>query len=192
MALTHSEQRQISQRYAAAAFSVAQQAGEEQATLDALLGLKIALQNDAELASIIHNPLIAKEALLELFAALLSKMKAPSSAHKAVALMVQHGRASLLPIVAECFQAQLDAQQQVIRGELVSATALEPAAIEAIATNLSSKTQSVALSHRVDPSIIGGLRVHLGSRMLDASVAGQLSRLQRQLIQSASLEVAAT
>lgn len=188
MALTYSEQKQISKRYAQAGFELALGAKEVSTTLDALSSLAQALEAHADLARAVHNPLLDPKALSAAFDGLLNAAKAPKSAKQLVGALVENGRAATLPHVAQAFQALADADDGVTRGELISATPLDDKAVEQIANALGKK---MILSARTDESLIGGLRIRLGSRMIDASVAGQLARLKKHLTQPMSAEKSA-
>lgn len=188
MALTHLEKKQISKRYARAAYELAAARGDAEQALEALQALASLIAGSDVLKQSIRSPLLPKDALAESFAAILAKFKAPKSALDLVSLAIRNGRASILPLLADSFQAQLDAAAGVVRGEIVSASELDRVTIEQIAADLSTKGRKVALSARTDASLIGGIRIYLGSQMIDASVAGQLSRLKQQLTKPALRE----
>jgi F-type H+-transporting ATPase subunit delta len=139
MALTYSEQKQISKRYAQAGFDLALSANDVPATLDALSALANALEAHEELARAVHNPLLDPKTLSAAFDALLNAAKAPKSAKQLVGTLVENGRAATLPHVVQAFQALADAHNGVTRGELISATPLDEAAIASIASSLGDK-----------------------------------------------------
>ena len=71
----------------------------------------------------------------------------------------------------------------VVAATVTSAAPLEKAEVAAIGARLESMTgQTVKLATAVDPSLIGGLTVRVGDRMIDASVRGRLERLRDQLV----------
>jgi len=192
MALTLSEQRKIARRYAQAGYDVSKAAGDAEKVLESLFALEQVITSSDVLKRVLNNPLPAKAQVAAVLAAVLGKVKAPKSALQMVNVVVENGRAPILPLIAKAFQACLDADSGVVRGELISAQPLDQKTVEDIAKSLSTKERSVKLNARTDESLLGGLRLHLGSQMVDASVAGRLSRIKRQLTQPISAESSAT
>jgi len=100
-----------------------------------------------------------------------------------VRLLDQRGRLTLLPAIAAELTRLLDAMRGVVAATVTSAAPLEKDEIAEIAARLESMTgQTVKLDTAVDPSLIGGLTVRVGDRMIDASVRGRLERLRDQLV----------
>jgi F-type H+-transporting ATPase subunit delta len=79
-----------------------------------------------------------------------------------------------------------DRRQGVTNATATSAAALRPDEIQALTTRLEQSTDGrVALDVQVDPSLLGGLVVRIGDRLIDGSVRGRLERLRNQLISGA-------
>lgn len=64
---------------------------------------------------------------------------------------------------------------------VTSVIALDPSQKQALETALTKKYGQITLQEKIDPSLIGGVSVTIGSQQLDASVAGKLSQLKQQL-----------
>jgi ATP synthase F1 delta subunit len=68
---------------------------------------------------------------------------------------------------------------------VTSAVELEPSVVESVGAEIEKKTgQTIELSSRVDPDILGGLRLQVGNMVLDASVRSRLDRLRREILQA--------
>ena len=168
-------------RYAEAAFQLATRDG----TFDAWaseLAVAAQLIGDPRAARIVGNPSVPRadrEATLD---RLLAKRVSPLVLNL-VRLLDQRGRLTLLPAIAAEFTRLLDAMRGVVAATVTSAAPLEKAEVAAIGARLESMTgQTVKLATAVDPSLIGGLTVQVGDRMIDASVRGRLERLRDQLV----------
>ena len=74
------------------------------------------------------------------------------------------------------------ANQNVVRGDLTSATPLAPEKAKAIEDSLSTVTgKKVQLTQHVDPTLIGGVVARIGSTVYDGSVKTQLAQLRHEL-----------
>lgn len=99
------------------------------------------------------------------------------------ALLVERRRSALLPGIAAAYRALLDAEEGLVRVELVSARPLAPEAAEAIGAAFAAGLgkRRFALQATRDPALLGGFVLKAGSVRLDRSAAGRLERLRREL-----------
>jgi F-type H+-transporting ATPase subunit delta len=96
-----------------------------------------------------------------------------------VGVLIGNRRLALLPQVAAAFGAQLAARRGQQVAEVISAHALTDTQRAQIAARLTEAGYSgVKLKEQVDPSILGGLIVRIGSRLYDNSIKSKLQRLQ--------------
>ncbi len=103
-----------------------------------------------------------------------------------VQLMLRRGRIEDLPRVAAEFRRLDDDRQGITNAVATSATELTPDEVRALTARLEQSTGgSIALDVEVDPSLLGGLVVRVGDRLIDGSVRGRLERLRNQLISGA-------
>jgi len=101
-------------------------------------------------------------------------------------LLVQRGRIEDLPQVAAEFRRLDNLRLGISPARVVSATALEPAEVNALIARLEEMTGGrIELEQEVDPSLLGGLTVRVGDRLIDGSVRGRLERLRNQLVSGA-------
>jgi len=107
------------------------------------------------------------------------KMGASDLTRNFVGLMAQKGRLSLLPEAMEGFSALLADERGERTAEVISAKPLSDMQREALRHNLQvSFSSDVKIDERVDPSLLGGLIVKVGSKMVDASLKSKLERLE--------------
>ncbi len=96
-----------------------------------------------------------------------------------VGVMIANRRLSLLPAVAEAFGAALAARRGQQVAHVTSAAPLSETQSAALVARLTeSGFSGVRLAARVDPAILGGLIVRIGSRLYDNSIKSKLQRLQ--------------
>jgi F-type H+-transporting ATPase subunit delta len=99
-------------------------------------------------------------------------------------VLVEEGRAGLLPEIAELFDGLADAEEGIIRVAVRAARPLPDGQIERLRAAIGRFTRGrrVEIAATVDPSLIGGLVVAAGDRVVDGSVAGWLKRMQDRLV----------
>jgi F-type H+-transporting ATPase subunit delta len=99
-----------------------------------------------------------------------------------VELMSERGHLGLLKDVAGAFRSRVNARQGKVAVTVTSAAALDAAQVAALERGLSEALGAEAIvAIRVDPSLIGGLVVRVGDRVIDASVAGALNQMRQWL-----------
>jgi F-type H+-transporting ATPase subunit delta len=101
-------------------------------------------------------------------------------------LLVQRGRIEDLPRIAAEFRRLDNLRLGISPARVVSAAPLEPAEVNALTARLEEMTGGrIELEQEVDPSLLGGLTVRVGDRLIDGSVRGRLERLRNQLVSGA-------
>ena len=103
-------------------------------------------------------------------------------ARHAVLLLIRKRREALLaPIVAEYEKLAL-ADSGRERLQIASARSLPPAELERIVTRLSRLyKKSFEVQQNIDPALLGGVRITMGDRRIDATIAGRLDEFAREL-----------
>ncbi len=103
-----------------------------------------------------------------------------------IGLMLRRGRIDQLPRLAAEFRRLDNARQGITIATATSATALSPDEVRALTQRMEQFTGGrVELDLQVDPSLLGGLVVRVGDRLIDGSVRGRLERLRNQLVSGA-------
>jgi F-type H+-transporting ATPase subunit delta len=111
--------------------------------------------------------------------AVLEKVGIGPEVHNLVGVLIANRRLSQLPQVAAAFGAELAARRGQQVADVVSAHPLSATQRTQIAARLTEAGFSgVKLSEQVDPTILGGLIVRIGSRLYDNSIKSKLQRLQ--------------
>jgi F-type H+-transporting ATPase subunit delta len=171
-------------RYAEAAFQVASRDGtlaEWRSELDAAASVA----GDERVIKILANPAIPVERRASVLAELLGD-RASRPVQNLIQLLLRRGRIEALPRVAAEFRRLDDDRQGITKATATTAATLTPDEVKALTARLERATvRRIALDVEVDPSLLGGLVVRVGDRMIDGSVRGRLERLRNQLISGA-------
>lgn len=170
----------VSSRYVDALFAVASRHNELEAVRRDVERLAAEFGN-ANVRQVLLDPRRTVEARL----ALLDKAQATSSptVKKFVRLLYSKGREQVLVELGEAFRAKLLTEAGAVEGVVESARPLPAAEIARLATKLAQRLgKRVHLDNTVNPDLIGGFRVRVGSQMLDQSVSGRLERLRGQML----------
>lgn len=171
-------------RFAEAAFEVATRDGTLETWRSELDASAIRL-GDERVLSVLANPAIPLDQRSVAASGLLEHT-ASRPVQNLIQLLLRRGRIEDLPRVAAEFRRLDDRRQGITHATATSATALTPDEVRALTARLEQSTGGrIALDVQVDPSLLGGLVVRVGDRLIDGSVRGRLERLRNQLISGA-------
>jgi F-type H+-transporting ATPase subunit delta len=166
-------------RYANALFELAHEAKALDAVADDLTRIEAMLAESADLRRLVTSPVLTREEQGRAMGAVLTAMGAHGLTRRAVGLMAQKRRLFVLKDVILAYRRLLAARRGEVAAEVISARALAKVQAEEIAAALKSALgREVSVETRVDPALIGGLIVRVGSRMIDNSLSTKLRRLQ--------------
>jgi F-type H+-transporting ATPase subunit delta len=175
----------VARRYASALLDVALQGASPAEAESVRRDIRGALELLAEhksLAGVLAHPAIPSEKKAQVVAAVWTEARASRVFGRFMALLVEHGRVQLLPAIEASYSAQWNERRNVALAQVVSAVALQPAQVAAIAGVLESvTTRGVEIESRLDPEMLGGVLVRVGGRSYDGTVRGRLRALRERL-----------
>lgn len=172
----------IAGRYATAIFEIAREAGALGALEADVAALQSALAESADLRDLIASPLYGRDEQAAVIGALGTKMGLTPAIAGGLGLMASKRRLFALPQLLKALSAAIAEEKGEVTADVTSATALSTAQAEKLAEALKTKTgKTVKLNIAVDESLIGGMIVKLGSRMIDTSVKAKLASLQNAM-----------
>ena len=167
-------------RYAKAVFELAQEEGQVEAWHGRLEALRAVL-TDPVAVPVLASPAVPPVRRVEAMESLATKEMGEEGLNLA-RMLVAARRPDLIVGIIEEYTALADEAAGRVRATAITAIELEPADEKRIAADLSRRLgKEVRLEVRVDPAIIGGLVLHVGDRLIDASVATRLQQLRRRL-----------
>lgn len=172
----------IADRYAQAVFDLATEDGSTQALATDLDALDAALKQSADLRALIASPVYTREEMAQAIGAVAQKMGLSTTLRNTLALLADKRRLFVLPQMIAGLRAKLAEAAGEVTAEVVSAQPLSADQAKRLQDRLSAREgRNVKLDMTVDESLIGGLVVRLGSRMIDTSVKAKLGRLQTMM-----------
>lgn len=170
----------IARPYAQAAFAHAQGEGGVPAWSDALAFLSAAV-TDPEMRRVISDPRVGRDRAVDLLLEVGGARFVGSFRNFIKVLSASH-RLGIVPEIAQLFDEQRAAAENVVNAEVVSAFELEPHETQRIASALQSRLKKeVRVTQRVERELIGGAVVRVGDRVYDVSIRGGLTQLANQL-----------
>ncbi|RJP64887.1 MAG: ATP synthase F1 subunit delta [Candidatus Abyssobacteria bacterium SURF_17] len=167
--------------YAESLFRVATAEGVADRVEEELHDLERLYQTSYELKEFINNPTVKaegkKNALTELMGDKLSRVTLNH-----MNLLVDQDRGRMFPKVAEEYYRLSSAVRAKVSAEVITAVPISDGALEQLGVQLKKLTRKdVYLRTRVDESIIGGVVVKVGDKVLDGSVRSKLAQMRKQM-----------
>jgi F-type H+-transporting ATPase subunit delta len=167
-------------RYAGALYALADDTNSLNEIVADLTDLaKLVGEND-DMKMLISSPALTRGEQQAGITAITQKAGAHALTVKFLGTLAENGRLFVLPKIISVFLDEHARRQGQISAEVVSAVTLDAsrkASVEKAVASLAG-SDKLSLSMRVDPSLIGGLVVRIGSRMIDTSIKTKLSRLE--------------
>ena len=170
----------VARVYALALFDAARDAGTVERVGRELGDFVAALAASAPLRNVLFNPQLAAAAKQRVVAEL--TRDADRLLQNALQVVLEKGRAKVLPQIAEQFAAHAAREEGVVSVAVTSAVELSEAQTAELAAQVERAFgRRVDLEHRIDPGIVGGLVLRVGDTIVDASVKARIRQLQRRL-----------
>lgn len=169
----------IASRYAIALFELASETGSVP-VLEADIGvLEAALAESADLRDVISSPMYSRDDQEAAIGAVAGKMGLSALTTSTLRLMATKRRLFVLPQLMATLRERIAAAKGEVTAEVTSATPLSAEQAETLAATLKARVgKTVKLKTAVDPALIGGLVVKVGSTMIDTSIRAKLASLQ--------------
>lgn len=173
----------LSGRYATALFEMA----EADQLLDVVAGDLTALESmigdSDDLRRLLRSPVISRDDQAKAIHAVAAKAELNDLTRKFLGVVAANRRLFTLTAMIKAYKSLLSAKRGETVAEVTSAKELNDAQVQAITDALRQATGSaVAVSTSVDPDILGGLVVKVGSRMVDSSLSTKLNQLRTSMI----------
>ena len=169
----------LAERYAAALFDLADERRVLDEVASDLRQLRAMIQASPDLLRLIRSPILSRDEQSKGVTALAEQAGLSRLVRDFLAVVARNRRLFAVPAMIEAFLAELASRRGEVTAEVTSAQPLSEAQLAALNETLRRSIGSrVSVDARVDPTLIGGLMVKLGSRMVDGSIRSKLQRLQ--------------
>ena len=179
MATKHTGASGVAGRYASALFDLALERGEIDAVAGELGQLKLLIDDSADLRRFLRSPIFSREDQSKAMAAVTSAAGVSALVCNVIGVVAANRRLFALEDIIGAYHALVSAHRGEITAEVTTAQPLSDAHRASVEQALKSAMGSaVAVETSVDPDILGGMIVRVGSRMVDSSLSTKLQRLQ--------------
>ena len=174
-----SKSTDVGARYAQALFELAKAEGLLAQVDSDLKSFKAMRRDSADLNRLLGSPAYGAEDKMKALMALAKAAGFSDTTRKFLGLMAQNRRAGAIGQAIAAFEALADAERGVVSAEVVTAVKLTPAQEKGLMAALRQALgKDPEIETQVDPSILGGLKVRVGSRLYDASLRSKLDSLR--------------
>ena len=167
-------------RYAGALYALAEESGKIDAVVKDMNGVAELVSANQDMRMLVESPAITWAEQTKAVTAVLEKGGADALTVKFVGTVASNGRLHALSRIISAFLAEHARRRGEVSAEVISAIEMDDArraCVEQAVSKLAG-SDKLSLSMRVDPSLIGGLVVRIGSRMIDTSIRTKLNRLE--------------
>ena len=172
----------IAARYATAVFDLAKEGKDIKALETDVAALQAAIADSADFTTLLTSPLYNRDEQGAAVTAISKKMGLSVTVSNVLSLLVAKRRLFVLPHMLAVLQDRLADERGEMTVEVTTAKSLTKAQSDKLAKTLSGQVgKTVTIKQTVDESIIGGLIVKMGSRMIDTSIAAKLNALQNTM-----------
>ncbi len=171
-------QASLAGRYASALFGLARDERQIDAVGRSLDSLDRALTESPELAQLAASPAFSREDAGKAFAAVGQQLSLDPITANFLGVLAGNGRKNQLQSVIRAFRRLAAEHRGETTAEVVTANPLNDDQLSALKAQLRARAgRDVAIETRIDPEILGGIVIKMGSQMIDASIRTKLNRL---------------
>jgi F-type H+-transporting ATPase subunit delta len=174
-----SKATEVGARYAQALFDLAVDENQITGVESDLKALKAMIAESADLRTLLHSPAFDSEAKGKGLSAIAARAGFNALTMKFLGFLSQQRRANAIEAIIASFIALSAAHRGVVSAQVTTAVAMTPAQAKGLQAALrASLGKDPEIETRVDPAILGGLKVRVGSRLYDASLKSKLDSLK--------------
>jgi F-type H+-transporting ATPase subunit delta len=169
----------LAERYAAALFELADERHAVDRVAEDLRQLRTMLHESGDLSRLLRSPVLSRGVQGQAVGAIAERAGLLLLTRDFLAIVARNRRLFAVPAMIEAFLAKLAERRGEITAEVTVAQPLNEARTMALNEQLRRAVGArVAVDIRVDPALLGGMTVKVGSRMVDASLNSRLQRLR--------------
>jgi F-type H+-transporting ATPase subunit delta len=166
-------------RYAAALFELAKDQQQIERVEADVKAFQSMLDGSDDLRRLVRSPVISADDQLRALTALLGKAGISGLTGNFFRLITRNRRLYAVGDILKTFRALLARERGEVNADVATAHALSPAQMQVLSDTLKASIgKNVQINTRVDPNLLGGLIVKVGSRMIDSSLRTKLNNLK--------------
>ncbi len=166
-------------RYAAALFELAKDQRQLAEVERDAVAFQAMLDASEDLRRLVRSPVISAEDQSKALAAILAKFGISGLTANFIRLIARNRRLFAVGDMLKSFRALMARERGEVSADVTSAHALTPEQLQVLSDTLRAQVgKNVQINTRVDPALLGGLIVRIGSRMIDSSLRTKLDNLK--------------
>ena len=175
--------RLTARRYAKALLQIGDKQGNVPQLQQELDAVAAHVTTNADLSRLVASPLVLPTKKAEVFEAILAAANVSQTLRHFFRVVAEAGRLNLLQDLRRTFADLVDERAGIVEAKVASAQSLTDAQSKALISSLATRTgKTIRLTWHQDTTLLGGVKVQVGSTVLDASLQGQLRQLKTQLL----------
>ncbi|MBD59245.1 MAG: F0F1 ATP synthase subunit delta [Citromicrobium sp.] len=175
-------QASLAGRYAVALFELASEDGVVSPVESDLDTLAAALDQSPDLAGLTTNPQLGRKAKMAAIEEVAKLLEVSPLTRRFLGVLAENRRLAELPRMIQTFRQIAAAQRGEVSAEVISAHPLGEDQIASLKQKLTAREgRTVKLTHSVDPDMLGGLIVTIGSKRIDGSIRTRLNALTQAM-----------
>ncbi len=175
-------QASLAGRYALALFELARDQKQLESVAASLATVLAALEGSDEFRELTTSPLVGRDEAVKAVTAAAGAMRVDPLTANFLGVLARNRRLAQLRNVIRAFNTLTARHRGEITAEVTSAHPLDDDQVEALKQNLRTRVgRDIAVEMNVDPAILGGLVVQIGSQMIDGSIKTKLNNLAQAM-----------
>src|SRR3546814_178858 len=175
-------QASLAGRYALALFELARDGKQLDSVAQSLASVKAALANSEEFRALTTRPLVGRTAAAPTLKAVRASLCIDPLTQDILGVLAENRRLAQIGGIIRAFTLLVSNHRGETTAEVTSAHPLSADQVSALAAQLKSRVgRDVAIDLKVDPQILGGLVVKMGSQMIDSSIRTRLNTLAQAM-----------
>ncbi len=166
-------------RYAKSLLDLAKEQGKEDAVFNDMQLISNTINASSDLKAVLNSPVVKSDKKESILNSIFNE-KVDAITLKFLSIVANKSRESLLPAIAKAYSSEYKASKLITEAEVTSATKLNTNDINEIAQLLNVNKNSIEITEKIDPSVIGGFIIRVGDKQIDATVKGKLLKLKQE------------
>tara|TARA_B100001057_G_scaffold318022_1_gene318283 strand:+ start:2267 stop:2824 length:558 start_codon:yes stop_codon:yes gene_type:complete len=176
---------ETSERYSRALFEVTKEVNDLEKTERDLKNFQSLVDSTLEIKNFIHNPTQSKENQNQVINLIAEKLNFPKNLKNFMFLLIEKRRIFFVRKIINSFLKLCSQKRGEVKASLISSKELSVTEIESISKELSSSMGStIKFDYKVDKELIGGLKLQLGSFMIDTSIKNKLKIYEQKMLEN--------
>ncbi len=176
---------ETSERYSRALFEIANEGGELEKIESDIVNFQSLIYSSAEFKNFIKNPTHSKIVQTNVINLLADKLNFSKNLRNFFLLLVEKRRIFFVKKIVDSFLKLCSRKRGEVKAILISSKKLTSDELNEISTDLSkSMGSNLKFDYKVDESLIGGLKLQLGSYMVDTSIKNKLKRYEQKILEN--------